>query len=458
MQGVTLRILLKSLHAHPRNPRKDLGDISELTESIRAKGILQPLTVIPIMENGEMTDEYTVLIGHRRMAAAKAAGLREVPCVLITEEVTQKEQLEIMLMENIQRSNLTIYEEAQGFQQLLDFGADIDKICAKSGFSASTVRRRLEIAKLDKDKLKDACTRQPSLGDFTRLAEIKDIQKRNKLLEYIGTNDFNFRLNRAIAEEKEAEKLPQVKALMKELEIKKLPEGERDSSKWENKISFYLRNFGDKEKKKLQEYQSKEKGGCYYEINYGNVYIYTKRKKAAAGKRAPEELEAERKVKLKWAQLERLAGDCYQLRKNFVMKLSYTRSNAMSILKGALIAGTYNELNYNGSDRDLLAQTLFNVADMKATFSGELRDKRHDIKCYMDLADAVVPRLVYALFDDSTKETCSTDYKHALPKYQKSGKLTLLYQWLQSLGYEMASEEQQLLNGTHSVFQEELKL
>nr|DAL11022.1 MAG TPA_asm: chromosome partitioning protein [Caudoviricetes sp.] len=84
MQGVTLRIPVKSLHAHPGNPRKDLGDISELTESIRVKGILQPLTAIPIIENGEMTEDYTVLIGHRRMAAAKAAGLREVPCVIIT--------------------------------------------------------------------------------------------------------------------------------------------------------------------------------------------------------------------------------------------------------------------------------------------------------------------------------------------------------------------------------------
>ncbi len=444
---------IDKLYPHPDNPRKDLGDLTELADSIKANGIFQNLTVVPKDENA---GTYTVVIGHRRLVAAKEAGIQTVPC-LIAWDMSPQEQLQTMLLENMQRSDLTVYEQAQGFQQLLDFGCSIDDIARKSGFSLVTVRRRLEIAKLDKDKLKDACTRQPSLGDFTRLAEIKNIEKRNKVLEYIGTKDFDFWLNRAIREEKEAEKLPHIKAVLKELEIKQLPKGERYSSKWEQKFSFYLSNFDDKEKKKLQEAQSKEKGGCYYEIDYGSVYIYTKRKKADPVKRTPEEIEAERQVKLKWAQLERLSSDCYQLRKNFVMKLPYTRSNTMAILKGALIAGVYNEVNYNGSDRDLLAQILFNVTDMNATFSGELRDKRHDIKYYTDLADADVPKLVYALFDDSAKETCSTDYKRALPGYKSSSKLILLYQWLQSLGYDIAAEEEQLLNGTHEVFQEERK-
>ena len=100
MQGITQILPLKYLHAHPGNPRKELGDISELTESIKAKGVLQPLTVIPKMdEQGDIAgDNYTVLIGHRRMAAAKAAGETKVPCVIILEAVNEKEQLEIMLM------------------------------------------------------------------------------------------------------------------------------------------------------------------------------------------------------------------------------------------------------------------------------------------------------------------------------------------------------------------------
>lgn len=402
MQGVTLNISLRYLHSHPGNPRKDLGDISELTESIRAKGILQPLTIIPIMANGEMTDDYTVLIGHRRMAAAKAAGLSEAPCVLITEEVSPKEQLEIMLMENIQRSNLSIYEEALGFQQLLDFGANIDEISAKSGFSTSTVRRRLEIAKLDKEKLKEACVRQPNLADFVRLAEIKNLEQRNKVLEYIGTKDFNFKLSAAINQEKEAKKLPQIKAVLRELKMNKLPESERYSSKWERILNFYVCDYNDKYREKLQKTQSTEK--CWYDIRFRQVEIYVKKKKAEPIKRTQEELEANKLIRQKWAQLEMLAKDCYQLRKDFVMDLSYTRSNALAILKGALLAGSYNEVNYyNASDRNLITLTLFGV-QFENAYSGAIYEKKHDAKYYAELDDTKIPVLVYALFGDSEKK------------------------------------------------------
>ena len=238
--------------------------------------------------------------------------------------------------------------------------------------------------------------------------------------------------------------------------MNKLPESERYSSKWERILNFYVCDYNDKYRKKLQKTQSTEK--CWYDISFRQVEIYVKKKKAEPIKRTQEELEANKLIRQKWAQLEMLAKDCYQLRKDFVMKLSYTRSNAMDILKGALIAGVYNEANYNSSDRDLLVQTLFNVANEGCTFSGEMRDKRMDAKYYMDIDDSNMPKLAYALFGDSAKETCSTDYKHALPAYKKDGKLELLYQWLESLGYKPANEEQQLLNGTHPVFQEELKL
>ncbi len=73
---------------HKDNPRKDLGDISELVESIRQNGILQNLTVVK--RYGEITGEwngnYTVIIGHRRLAAARKAGLKEVPCVVAENE------------------------------------------------------------------------------------------------------------------------------------------------------------------------------------------------------------------------------------------------------------------------------------------------------------------------------------------------------------------------------------
>lgn len=78
-------IAIEKLHPHPDNPRKVLGDIDELAESIKANGILQNLTVVPM--NDDWT-EFTVIIGHRRLAAAKQAGLTELPCAVV--EMTER--------------------------------------------------------------------------------------------------------------------------------------------------------------------------------------------------------------------------------------------------------------------------------------------------------------------------------------------------------------------------------
>lgn len=141
------------LWPHPENPRKDLGDLTELAASIKAKGVLQNLTVVPKAESGM----FTVIIGHRRHAAAKLAGIREVPCVVA--DMTPEEQVETMLLENMQRSDLTPYEQAKGFQMMMDMGRTVEDIVQKSGFSESTVRHRLKLAQLDEKKFKASAER-----------------------------------------------------------------------------------------------------------------------------------------------------------------------------------------------------------------------------------------------------------------------------------------------------------
>ncbi len=102
-------IPVDKLFPHPDNPRKELGDLTELADSIRAKGVMQNLTVVPFVSkvnpkfNGKGL--YTVIIGHRRCAAAKLAGLAELPCVVV--EMTPEEQVATMLLENMQRVDLT---------------------------------------------------------------------------------------------------------------------------------------------------------------------------------------------------------------------------------------------------------------------------------------------------------------------------------------------------------------
>ena len=87
---------IDKLIPHPKNPRKNLGDLTELSESIKVKGVMQNLTVVPGID-----DTYNIIIGHRRHAASKLAGLTELPCVI--ECMSEAEQVATMLLENIQR-------------------------------------------------------------------------------------------------------------------------------------------------------------------------------------------------------------------------------------------------------------------------------------------------------------------------------------------------------------------
>ena len=96
-------IFTNQIHEHPDNPRKSLGDLKELTDSIKENGVLQNLTVVakPVPHTTPQQYTYTVIIGHSRLAAAREAGLAKVPCVVV--DMDEKEQLRTMLMENIQR-------------------------------------------------------------------------------------------------------------------------------------------------------------------------------------------------------------------------------------------------------------------------------------------------------------------------------------------------------------------
>lgn len=128
---------------HPRNVRADVGDLEELVASIRVKGILQPLLVAP---HPSREGDFVLLAGHRRLAAAKRAGLRTVPATIRRDLTDDAAQLEVMLSENLQRADLTVMEEAKAYQVLLEFpGYDVNRIAKKTGRSASTVRRRLEL-------------------------------------------------------------------------------------------------------------------------------------------------------------------------------------------------------------------------------------------------------------------------------------------------------------------------
>ncbi|MEX2536386.1 MAG: ParB/RepB/Spo0J family partition protein [Trueperaceae bacterium] len=140
-------VSLDRVRAAPGQPRKTFepAAIAELTASIAEKGVLQPLLVRPV-EGG-----FEIVAGERRFRAAKEAGLTSVPVVV--RELSDQEALEIAIVENLQREDLTPVEEAKAFQQLLEFGANQEDVARAVGKSRSTVANSLRLLLLPADAL-----------------------------------------------------------------------------------------------------------------------------------------------------------------------------------------------------------------------------------------------------------------------------------------------------------------
>ena len=131
---------LDKIRPNPDQPRKMLGDLRELTDSIKEKGVLEPLLVRFMPRD----DCYHIISGERRYHASRAAGLREVPC--IEKIADDAETLELALIENLQRKDLTPFEEADGLQRLAEhFDYTHDDIARKIAKARSSVTETMSL-------------------------------------------------------------------------------------------------------------------------------------------------------------------------------------------------------------------------------------------------------------------------------------------------------------------------
>ena len=288
------------LEPHPDNPRKDLGDLEELRESIRQNGIMQNLTVIP---TDDTLEHFRILIGHRRFAASEGI-LNELPCVIV-EDLTDREQVGIMLCENLQRNDLTFYEQGQGFQMMLDLGDTIDEISEKTGFSKNTVKHRVEIAKLPKAAIEDRKF-QLTIGDLIELEKISDVKKRQKVLELAwDSNNLKNRISQEIREEKIQKNMKLVKDWLKKCKVNKETKfsGMQYSAEYEKVITIELEDLKGLTLTKLQE-KVKNKTGLTWCDSYGKIYVCRKltKKEKPERKKSQWEIENE-KQKVKREQI-----------------------------------------------------------------------------------------------------------------------------------------------------------
>lgn len=158
-------IAIEKLDPNPEQPRVEIGDLSELVASVKEKGVLEPLLVKP----SRLSGRWMIIAGERRWRAAREAGLREVPCIEM--DVDDRAVAEIALIENMQRKDLTPWEEADGLLALTEkFGYTHEEVARKIGKSRSTVTEALSIAAIP-EKIRELC-RHADIGSKSLLLQI----------------------------------------------------------------------------------------------------------------------------------------------------------------------------------------------------------------------------------------------------------------------------------------------
>lgn len=467
---MTAYLPISQLHHHPKNPRRNIGDITELTESIKKNGVMQNLTVIPGFyreTNGQFFNtetEYTVIIGHRRLEAARAAGLYEVPC-RIYKNLSESDQITTMLEENMQRNDLTPMEQADSFQLCLDLGETVDSIAEKTGFSKSTVYHRINLGKLDRsvvEAVEEDDSFQITMKDYIELEKIKDIETRNQVLkEARNSNDLRFKAEQAAKGEKREAMENDARKI---LEKRGLKEGE-NADQWNGKYErLYNHNVMENDMtndfKIPEEIDEKIEEGAVYVINWGSITILNPRKKEEK-----EEVEEEEAGLSEW-EIERQDRE---ERKTTYKKIKErleekTHDFVMDIVDGKLDdidkteIAAYSEqmlnliMDYDENANFITWNDIVKFITGKDQYDFETEDAFWD---EVDECKKNLP-LHHKLLIAMAETMRAVNHISYDCKYDEGGGKLLMqgYCILERWGYELEFEERLLLNGCHALYKD----
>jgi ParB family chromosome partitioning protein len=427
-------IPVDELQPHPDNPRKDLGDLTELADSIRANGIFQNLTVLRDCDPD--TGKSTVIIGHRRLAAAKLAGLKEVPCMVV--EMDEKEQISTMLLENMQRSDLTIYEQAQGFQMMLDMGETQDSISEKTGFSKTTVRHRLKLLELDPEEFRKAQERQPNLSDYIRLEKITDPKLKSKALAAIGTANFDWTVENCLRRQREADIRDEWLAYIDKLFVR---EDWDPARKLVKSVNMACR-MTDEDKAELDKLEDSDTACtlsyCYTE---GNLFCYILGEKQELPKMTYEEDRRRRTEKIE--RIRAVQEQAQKLRKRFIRRYSSKRGHRAWIMRAMfLLEVDFCDVNWNR-----VADTLGILPSEDGFRSDTIVENSDFVMACIDSPDKVLLAAIADYVEDNDKRIYAWD-----GSYSRNEELEHWYRTLEKLGYSISDDEKAMLNGTHECF------
>lgn len=183
--------------ANPNQPRKEFSPeaLKDLSESIRSKGVLQPILVRPV--SGRM-DRFELVAGERRLRASKLAGLVEIPALV--KEMTDLESMAIALIENLQREDLNAIEEAKGYHELISkFGLSQEQLSSQVGKSRSALSNSMRLLTLS-GPIQDAIGNGSiSAGHGRALMAVADEEARDELFNRIIAGGMSVRQSEGAA-------------------------------------------------------------------------------------------------------------------------------------------------------------------------------------------------------------------------------------------------------------------
>jgi ParB family chromosome partitioning protein len=207
------------IHPNPRQPRAkfDADELSELAQSIREHGVIQPL----IVTQGDAAGQYTLIAGERRLMAAQLIDLDEVPAII--RGASDQDLVELALVENVQRADLGPLETADAYRQLNeDFSLSHEEIAARVGKSRVAITNTLRLLKLPEDVKQSLAANEISEGHARTLLALPTPEAQIAALKSILKYDLNVRqteeLVRKLSGEKprkqtQKETIPEIKAL-----------------------------------------------------------------------------------------------------------------------------------------------------------------------------------------------------------------------------------------------------
>lgn len=446
-------IKTENLFRHPNNPRTEYNDIEELTKSVRKNGIFQPLTVVRMNEHIE---RYNVVAGNRRLEAARAAGLEECPCII--SDMTEAEQAALMLTENMIRKSLNPYEECKGVQMCLDLGMSESDIAKKTGLSKKTISHRKKMAELDQKKLAEVCrNNQITVQELISLEKIKDVDKRNEVLEAAGTNNFNYRLESAVRREKNEEER---KAVYEKLInfAEEMPADWRDNA-------YYQCEYHVTPDFEIPD--DKDEANYRFKLAWegSNWYALYKERPDIEDEDEPEESEYEKnraRQEKRKKQLAELGKTFYEMRKEFMKTHTEFHGNAVQWLTYLLLADDFSDeekdrLNKpegfpwksiwdDRLDYELYA-ALMGDEDIADEYTAE--DVVGDMAKARTIDHGNAVAVIYSFLECGDQIECA-NYMGAFDSDDEI--YPRLYAFMEQCGYELSDAEKQILDGTHEFY------